>query len=131
MKSTKNQDLGFVRGRVRGGFIAMIGAYKFVTTEHSGMVQIILALLLIFAGFYYKISATEWMLNIIVLAMVLAVEAANTAIEKLSDFVHEEHHDKIGFVKDIAAGAVWFAAMAALSVEIIIFGPKIFGFLWN
>lgn len=129
MKSTKNQDLGFVRGRVRGGFIAMIGAYKFVTTEHSGMVQIILALLLIFAGFYYKISATEWMLNIIVLAMVLAVEAANTAIEKLSDFVHEEHHDKIGFVKDIAAGAVWFAAMAALSVEIIIFGPKIFGFL--
>lgn len=131
MKSTKNQDLGFVRGRVRGGFIAMIGAYKFVTTEHSGMVQIILAFLLIFAGFYYKISATEWMLNIIVLAMVLAVEAANTAIEKLSDFVHEEHHDKIGFVKDIAAGAVWFAAMAALSVEIIIFGPKIFGFLWN
>ena len=129
MKSTKNQDLGFVRGRVRGGFIAMIGAYKFVTTEHSGMVQIILAFLLIFAGFYYKISATEWMLNIIVLAMVLAVEAANTAIEKLSDFVHEEHHDKIGFVKDIAAGAVWFAAMAALSVEIIIFGPKIFGFL--
>ncbi len=131
MKSTKNQDLGFVRGRIRGGFIAMIGAYKFVTTEHSGMVQIILAFLLIFAGFYYKISATEWMLSIIVLSLVLAVEAANTAIEKLSDFVHDEHHDKIGFVKDIAAGAVWFAAMAALCVEIIIFAPKMFGFLWK
>ena len=125
--ASENQNLGFVKGRIRGGVIAMKGAFKFVTTEHSGMVQAILALLLIIAGFYYKISLTEWIFSVIVLALVLAVEALNTAIEKLCDFVHDEHHEQIGFVKDVAAGAVWFAAMAALIVEIIIFYPKMFG----
>ena len=124
--ASENQNLGFVRGRVRGGFIALKGAYKFVTTEHSGMVQLVLVVLLTIAGFYYQISATEWMFHVIVVGIVLATEALNTAIEKLCDFIHDDHHEKIGFVKDIAAGAVWFAAMAALTVEIIIFGPKIF-----
>lgn len=124
--ASENQDLGFVKGRVRGGVIAMKGAFKFVTTEHSGMVQAVLAILLLIAGFYYKISAIEWMFNVLVLAFVLATEALNTAVEKLCDFVHDEHHDKIGFVKDVAAGAVWFAAIAALTVELIIFWPKVF-----
>ncbi len=124
--ASENQNLGFVKGRVRGGFIAMKGAFLFVTTEHSGMVQAILAILLTIAGFYYKISLTEWMFHVIVLALVLAVEAANTAIEKLCDFVHDEHHKSIGFIKDIAAGAVWFSAIAALIVELLIFWPKMF-----
>jgi len=125
--ASENQNLGFVKGRVRGGIIAMKGAFKFVTTEHSGMVQALLAILLLVAGFYYKISPTEWMFSVLVLAFVLATEALNTAIEKLCDFVHDKHHEQIGFVKDVAAGAVWFAAMAALTVELIIFWPKIFG----
>ncbi len=125
--ASENQNLGFVKGRVRGGVIAMKGAFKFVTTEHSGMVQATLAILLTTAGFYYQISQTEWMFHVIVLALVLAVEALNTAIEKLCDFVHDDFHDKIGFIKDVAAGAVWFSAMAALIVEILIFYPKMFG----
>ncbi len=125
--ASENQNLGFVKGRVRGGVIAMKGAFKFVTTEHSGMVQTTLAILLTVAGFYYQISQTEWMFHVIVLALVLAVEALNTAIEKLCDFVHDDFHDKIGFIKDVAAGAVWFSAMAALIVEILIFYPKMFG----
>lgn len=124
--ASENQNLGFVRGRVRGGFIALKGAYKFVTTEHSGMVQLALFVLLTIAAIYYNYNTTEWMFHIIVVLMVLATEAMNTAIEKLCDFVHDDHHKKIGFVKDIAAGAVWFAAMAALTVEIIILGPKMF-----
>lgn len=125
--ASENQNLGFVKGRVRGGVIAMKGAFKFVTTEHSGMVQAVLAILLTIAGFYYHISQTEWMFHVIVLALVLAVEALNTAVEKLCDFIHDEFHDRIGFIKDVAAGAVWFAAMAALIVELLIFWPKMFG----
>ena len=37
--------------------------------------------------------------------MVLVAEALNTAVEKIADFVHPDFHIKIGFIKDIAAGA--------------------------
>jgi len=121
-----HQDLGFIKGRIKGGFVALKGAFSFATTEHSGMVQAVLAILLTSAGFYYHISTTEWMFHVIVLAMVLTAEALNTAVEKLCDFVHEEHHTKIGFIKDIAAGGVWFSAMAALIIEWIIFYPRFF-----
>jgi diacylglycerol kinase (ATP) len=121
-----NQKSGFIKGRIRGGLIAFKGAFLFVTTEHSAMVQFALAVLITLAGFYYKLSPLEWALHALVVSLVLAVEALNTAIEKLCDFVHDEHHTRIGFIKDISAGGVWFAAMGALVVELIIFLPKIF-----
>lgn len=123
---TKNQNSGFIKGRIRGGFIAVKGAYLFVTTESSGMVQFALAVLLTLAGFYYKLSMTEWMFHTLAVVVVLAVEALNTAIEKLSDFVHKEHHNRIGFIKDVAAGGVFFAALGAFIVELLIFYPKLF-----
>lgn len=123
--SLKNQDLGFVKGRIKGGLIAFKGAFLFVASEHSGRVQAVLAVFVIIASFYYQISTVEWMMQSLVIALVLSVEALNTAIEKLCDFVHDEYHDAIGFVKDIAAGGVWFAAMAGIVVELLIFLPKI------
>ncbi len=123
--ASENQNSGFIKGRIRGGLIAFKGAFLFITTEHSGMVQFALAILITIAGFYYKLSPTEWLFHTIAVTLVLAIEALNTAVEKLCDFVHDQHHNKIGFIKDISAGAVWFAAMGALVVELIIFLPKI------
>ncbi len=120
-----NQKSGFIKGRIKGAYIALKGAFTFVTTEHSGMVQVSLAVLIIIAGFYYQLSPTEWMFQIIVLAMVLTAEALNTAIEGLCDFIHEDYHEKIGLIKDISAGGVWFSALAALVVTLIIFVPKL------
>jgi diacylglycerol kinase len=36
----------------------------------------------------------------------MSVEGLNTAIEKMADFIHPDHQ-RIGFIKDIAAGAVF------------------------
>ena len=47
-------------------------------------------------------------------------------VEKIADFIHPEHHYKIGFIKDIAAGAVWISAIAAIIIGAIIYIPKIF-----
>ncbi len=124
--ATKTQIIEFIKGRIRGGFIAIKGAFLFITSEPSGMVQFALAILLTIAGFYYKLSPTEWLFHTIAVTMVLAVEALNTAIEKLSDFVHKEQHNRIGFIKDVAAGGVFFAALGAFVIELIIFYPKIF-----
>lgn len=121
----KNPNDGFLRGRLRSMKFALKGMWLLLTTEDSIKAQFFLGLISIPVGFYFDISATEWMFQLIVLALVLVAESCNTAVEKMADFVHPEFHKKIGFIKDIAAGAPSFAAIFALIVAGIIYAPKI------
>ena len=66
------------------------------------------------------------MMQTLAFGLVLGVESLNTAVEKIADFIHPEFHDRIGFIKDIAAGAVLFAATSALTVGALIYVPKLF-----
>ena len=118
------KDNSFIKGRLKSVGFAVKGAHKLITTEHSVMVQSSLAVLLIIAGFYFHISREEWMMQILAFGLVLSVESLNTAVEKMADFIHPEFHDRIGFIKDIAAGAVMFAAVAAIAIGLLIYVPK-------
>lgn len=118
------KDNTFFTGRLKSMGFALGGAYKLITTEHSIMVQSMIGCLLIIAGFYFEISTTEWLFQVLVIGLVLSIEGLNTAVEKIADFIHPQYHEKIGFVKDIAAGAVFFAALTALAVILIIYVPK-------
>ena len=118
------KDNTFFTGRIKSMGFAVKGAYKLITTEHSVMVQSSLAVLMIIAGFYFDIERYEWMMQILVFGLVLSIEGLNTAVEKIADFIHPEFHDRIGFIKDIAAGAVMFAALAAIAVGMLIYIPK-------
>ena len=118
-------DHSFVTGRLKSFKYAVLGAYKLVTTEHSIMVQFSLGILVTIAGFYFGISKTEWLFQTLAIGLVLSIEGLNTAVEKIADFIHPDFHDKIGFIKDIAAGAVFFAAIVAIAVGLIIYIPII------
>ena len=119
------KDNTFFTGRLKSMGFALKGAVKLITTEHSVMVQFSISVLLIFAGFYFHITATEWMIQTLAIGLVLSIEGLNTAVEKISDFIHPDFNEKIGFIKDIAAGAVFFAAMTAIAIGLIIYIPKI------
>lgn len=116
----------FARNRVKSVGVAFRGALLLIRTEGSIKIQVFIAILMTAAGFYFEISSTEWMLQIFAIALVLGVEGLNTAIEKLSDFVKPEFDSKIGFIKDISAGAVMLVSIAASIVGLIIYLPKIF-----
>lgn len=120
------QDHTFITGRIKSLKYARMGASKLISTEHSIMVQSAIAVILIVAGFYFNITRTEWMFQILVTGFVLAVEGLNTAVEKIADFIHPEYHQRIGFIKDIAAGAVLFAALSGMAVIGLIYLPKFF-----
>jgi diacylglycerol kinase (ATP) len=118
------KDNSFFSGRLKSVGFAVKGALKLITTEHSVMVQSSLAVLMTVAGFYFKIDRYEWMMQILAFGLVLGIESLNTAVEKIADFVHPEYHERIGFIKDIAAGAVMFAALAAMAIGLLIYVPK-------
>jgi len=119
------RDKSFLSGRFKSLGFAFKGAYKLITTEHSIMVQSLIGLLMIIAGFYFHISHEEWLTQSLAIGLVLGIEGINTAVEKVADFIHPEFHEKIGFIKDIAAGAVFFAAITALVIGCIIYIPHI------
>jgi diacylglycerol kinase (ATP) len=119
------KDNKFVRGRIKSVSYSVIGAYRLVTSEHSIIVQFFIGLAVTAAGFYFDISATEWMLQTLAIGLVMAIEGANTAVEKICDFIHPDFNPKIGVIKDIASGAVFFAAVAAIVIGAIIYYPKV------
>ena len=119
------KDNGFVRGRMRSLKFALKGVWLLISTEHSIMVQLFIAFCVTIAGWYYGLSALEWMLQVLAIGMVLVAESINTVVEKLCDFIHEDYHKKIEFIKDISAGGVTFAAVSAIIIGLIIYLPKI------
>ena len=117
---------GFLKGRWKSLGYALSGAVYLVRNEHSIMVQMTIGVLITIAGFYFEIAAWEWAVQIFAIGLVLAAEGLNTAIERLCDFIHPDHDPRIGRIKDIAAGGVTFAALAAIIVGLIIYLPKVF-----
>lgn len=76
-------------------------------------------------GLYYAISRLEWALVAIAVACVWAAELVNTAIEALTDLASPDWHPLAGKAKDVAAGAVLLAALGALVVGALVFGPHL------
>lgn len=89
------------------------------------MVQAAVAIAVTIAGFVFRITPLEWMLQTLAIGLVLGVEAINTAIEKIADFIHPEYHKKIGIIKDMSAAAVGFVAVAAVIIGCMIYLPRI------
>lgn len=123
MKPEKNS---FLVGRIKSVRYALRGLWLLATTEHSIMSQLIISGIMCFVGFYFNLSSTEWMFQVLAIGMVLTAEGLNTAIEKLCDYLQPNFDKKIGFIKDLSAGAVTFAAIAAMIIGAIIYFPKIF-----
>jgi diacylglycerol kinase (ATP) len=121
MKFEKDNTL--FTGRLKSMVFALKGAFKLITTEHSVMVQTSLVIIMSLIGLYFEITRVEWMLQILVFGLVLAIEGLNTAVEKIADFIHPDYHERIGFIKDIAAGAVFFAALTAITIGAFIYIP--------
>ena len=117
------KDNTFFTGRLKSVTYAFKGAIKLITTEHSIMVQFSIGILISIAGFYFGISKTEWLFQTFAIGLVMSIEGLNTAVEKIADFIHPNYHERIGFIKDIAAGAVFFAAITAIVIGLIIYIP--------
>ncbi|AYN68218.1 diacylglycerol kinase family protein [Euzebyella marina] len=116
----------FVENRIKSVGFALRGALLLIRTEASIKIQVALAVLVTIAGFYYQISNTEWILQVLAISLVVGIEGANTAIEKICDFIHPDFDERIGFIKDVSAGAVMLVSIGAIIVGLIIYLPKVF-----
>ena len=100
---------------------AINGFIQLIKSERNFIVQFIIFLLVLGISFYFKISKIEWLFILLCSLMVFCLEALNTSIEKLCDFVQPEMDEKIKIIKDISAAAVFIVSMFSGIIGIIIF----------
>ncbi len=118
--------MSYIKKRILSFRFAFRGIITLFRETPNAVLQLIAAALAVVLGVFLHISRGEWLALVIVIGGVLAMEALNSALEVLSDYVcRKEIHPAIKKVKDISAAAVLLAAMAALAVGIVIFLPKI------
>lgn len=114
----------FIVGRLKSIKFALLGAWLLITTEHAFIIHTLFSFFLIFLGFYTDLSIQEWLFQILAIGLVLVTEALNTVFEKMADFIHPTYHKKIGVIKDLSAGAVFFATLISFIILLVIYLPK-------
>ena len=105
---------------------AFSGIADMLREESNARIHCIITVLVVILGFVFRISTAEWIGVALAVGLVISAETFNTAIERLADVVQPEQDSRIRDVKDLAAAAVLFCALAAAAVGLIIFLPKFF-----
>jgi len=116
---------GSMKKFIRGFGYAFKGISYAAKTQLNFRVHLVATLLAVFMSYALHISANEWQWIILCIALVLAAELFNTAIEFLTDLVSPDYNEIAGHVKDASAGAVLIIALFALITGAIIFLPKL------
>lgn len=105
---------------------AFTGILSALKSERNLVIHFVIMSLVITFGFMFEISVLEWIICMIMFALVISAELFNTAFEMLVDMTEPNVNKKAKFCKDVAAGTVLFNATIAFIVGLMIFIPYIF-----
>lgn len=118
------------RGRLARSFgYAFRGIGMLVRTQPNARIHAGATVLAVAAGFWLGMSRGEWCAVIAAIGLVWTAEGVNTAIEATVDLISPETHPLAAQAKDVAAGAVLCAAIAALVIGALVFGPRVWALL--
>jgi len=115
----------FWYGRWNSLRVALAGVGYTLRTQPNAWIELAALIVVVAAGWWFQIRAIEWAVLGLTMAMVLALEAMNTAVEAAVDLVSPHYHPLAKIAKDAAAGAMIFAVLGSIWTALFIFGPRI------
>ena len=101
---------------------ALEGLATLLRTQPNFVVHVAAACVALGLGIALRLGPLELALIILTIALVLVVESINTALETLCDLVSPRVHPLIKQAKNISAAA-------AVTVAVLLFGPRLLGLL--
>ena len=116
--------------RIKSVGYALQGLRFALATQVNFRIQIVAAIVCIALGLLWRISAEDWRWAVLAIGMVLTAELVNTAFEHLCDVVQPELHASVKAAKDVAAGAVLVASLAAAVIGVLVFWPYLAAQIW-
>lgn len=109
------------QGSLRWSFTwAFEGIVYVLRTQRNMQVHVAAGLLVLILAVILGVSRFELLALVIVVSLVLVAEMFNTALEAAIDAVITSYHPLVKIAKDVAAGAVLIAALAAVATAYLI-----------
>jgi diacylglycerol kinase len=124
MQADGQDRVAGVAGRLRSFRYAGRGVLRLLS-EPNARLHALAAFLAIVLGSVLRLSAVEWALVALAIALVLVAEAVNTGIESLADAAVPARHPLVAAAKDLGAAAVLIAALGAVAVAACVFVPHL------
>lgn len=112
---------------LRGFRFAFQGIAYVLRTQRNARVHVLAAGLVVAAGVFLRVTAVEWAVLCLTIGVVFSAEMVNTVAELAVDQLTQRHHPLAKAAKDVGAGAVLVAAIAAVAVGLAVFGPRVWG----
>lgn len=100
-----------------------------ITNESNFKKEIVIGIITLLLSYILKISRIEFIIILIMIALVLTSEIINTSIEKVVDLYTKDYNNLAKIAKDVSAGSVLVMSIFSLLVGVIIFLPKIINVL--
>lgn len=116
-----------LRRLIKSFTYAFRGFRKTFREEQNLKIQTLVAIIVVILGVYFNIAKTEWLFLIFVIGLVMLMELANSAVERVTDVLKPRIHDYVMDIKDIMAAAVMLASLVAVIIGVIIFLPYLMG----
>jgi diacylglycerol kinase len=120
-----------MRAFLRGFRYAGEGIVYVMRTQRNARVHVTIALFVILAGIISQLSGVEWAVLSLSIGVVFSAEMINTVAELAVDLLVQRFDPRAKIAKDVGAGAVLIAAMAAVGVGVAIFGPRLWALIFG
>ncbi len=113
----------FILSRIAAFGHALRGWQYVLKTQRNAWIHSLTAITVILLSLWLQISALDWAVLILTIAMVFTAEFINTSIEAVVDLASPQKHPLAKVGKDVGAGAVLIASVAGVLIGLLILGP--------
>ena len=110
----------------KAAFEGIASTYK---KEQNIKIHTIISLIVVLAGFIFKINYIEWLVCLVLIGFVMMAEFFNTSIEYVVDLASPDIHPLAKAAKDTASAGVLMMAIISALIGCVIFIPKIIEFV--
>ena len=84
-----------IHKRFKSFVYAFNGLKILINEEHNSRIHLVAAIVVVIAGYFFKLSALEWMAVVFANGLVIVLEIINSAIENMADFISPGINDQI------------------------------------
>ncbi|HWQ59846.1 MAG TPA: diacylglycerol kinase family protein [Candidatus Fimivivens sp.] len=104
---------------------AIDGIRSAFSTERNLRIEFILGAMSIILSFLLPLTVSERAVVFLAIGVILPLEIVNTCFERLMDVLNPQYHESVRVIKDLTAGAVLIASVAATLVGLVVFVPHL------